>query len=156
MPTEIERKFLVRGEQWRRGATAVRYRQGYLCAEKERAVRVRTAGDKGYLTIKGLSRGAARAEYEYEIPLGEANEMLDSLCHRPLIEKKRYRIPAGDLVWEVDEFEGENAGLIVAEVELKSADQPVDLPPWAGQEVTDDPRYYNASLVRNPYGRWHE
>ena len=156
MPTEIERKFLVKNDEWRQGATGVRYRQGYLCAEKERTVRVRTAGDKAYLTIKGLSQGASRAEYEYEIPAGEADEMLDSLCHRPLIEKVRYRIPAGDVVWEIDEFHGENAGLTVAEVELKLADQHVDLPPWAGQEVTGDARYYNANLVKNPYRLWRD
>jgi CYTH domain-containing protein len=154
MAMEIERKFLVEGDAWRQGATGVRYRQGYLCTDKHRTVRVRTAGDKAFLTIKGLSQGASRAEYEYEIPSADADAMLDALCLRPLIEKTRYRIPADDLVWEIDEFEGDNAGLIVAEVELNSADQPVHLPPWVGKEVTDDPRYYNANLVRTPYSAW--
>lgn len=153
---EIERKFLVQGNAWRQGATGVRYRQGYLCTDKHRTVRVRTAGDRAFLTIKGLSQGASRAEYEYEIPSEDADAMLDTLCHRPLIEKTRYRIPADDLVWEIDEFKGENAGLIVAEVELNSADQPVRLPPWLGKEVTDDPCYYNANLVRTPYSAWQD
>ena len=120
---EIERKFLVQGDAWRQGAAGVRYRQGYLCTDKHRTVRVRTAGDKAFLTIKGLSHGASRAEYEYEIPAADADAMLDALCLRPLIEKTRYRIPADDLVWEIDEFESDNAGLIVAEVELSAADQ---------------------------------
>lgn len=154
MPIEIERKYLVRSDEWRAGATGIPYRQGYLCTDKQRTVRVRTAGDKAFLTIKGLSQGSSRAEYEYEIPPDEANQMLDTLCQRPLIEKTRYRIPFGGLVWEVDEFAGENAGLIVAEVELESADQPVKPPPWCGQEVTDDPRYYNACLIANPYRNW--
>lgn len=153
---EIERKFLVEGDAWRQGAIGVSYRQGYLCTDKHRTVRVRTAGDKGFLTIKGLSQGVSRTEYEYEIPAADANAMLDTLCHRPLIEKTRYRLPAGELVWEIDEFAGDNAGLIVAEVELTSADQPVQPPGWVGREVTDDPRYYNANLARTPYCTWPE
>lgn len=130
------------------------YRQGYLSTAPERTVRVRTAGDKGYLTIKGPSRGASRLEFEYEIPLQEANQLLDELCHRPLIEKRRYKIPLGGLTWEVDEFFGENDGLILAEIELRDEHQAFDRPVWLGQEVTGDPRYYNANLVSHPYSRW--
>jgi len=154
MPQEIERKFLLKNDTWRQAAEGVRYRQGYLCTEKERTVRVRTAGDTGYLTIKGESVGATRSEYEYTIPRADADEMLDRLCLRPIIEKVRYKIPFAGLTWEVDEFEGENAGLLLAEVELESEDQAVELPEWAGEEVTGDPRYYNASLITHPYSRW--
>src|SRR3974390_2054500 len=105
MGKEIERKFLVKGDSWRGQAEGKRYRQGYLSTVKERTVRVRTAGNKGYLTVKGITVGAARSEYEYEIPLGDANEMLDRLCERPLVEKTRYRIPQGDVAWEIDEFD---------------------------------------------------
>lgn len=108
MATEIERKFLIKGDSWRQGATGKRYRQGYLSTVKERTVRIRTAGDKGFITVKGINTGPSRAEYEYEIPLSDANEMLDRLCERPLIEKTRYRIASDGLTWEVDEFEGEN------------------------------------------------
>jgi len=154
MPQEIERKFLLKNDTWRQAAEGVRYRQGYLCTEKERTVRVRTAGDTGYLTIKGESVGATRSEYEYTIPRADADEMLDRLCLRPIIEKVRYKIPFAGLTWEVDEFEGENAGLLLAEVELESEDQAVELPEWAGEEVTGDPRYYNASLITHPYSHW--
>jgi len=154
MAIEIERKFLVVGEEWRRSASGRRYRQGYLSTDPSRAVRVRRVGDQGYLTIKGATHGATRDEYEYAIPVVEAEAMLDGLCLRPLIEKVRYAIPFQGRVWEVDEFLGENAGLIIAEVELESEGQDVVMPAWIGQEVTDDPRYYNANLVRNPFRRW--
>src|SRR5271166_2569083 len=147
MPKEIERKFLVNDDSWRNQAAGIRYRQGYLSTVKERTVRIRAAGDKGFITVKGISTGATRSEYEYEIPLADANEMLDQLCDRPLIEKTRYRIPFAGLIWEVDEFEGDNRGLITAEVELKDENQPVSIPGWAGEEVTGDPRYFNANLV---------
>jgi CYTH domain-containing protein len=154
MAKEIERKFLVKSDRWRGQGVGKRYRQGYLSTGKERTVRVRTAGDRGVITVKGISVGATRSEYEYEIPFADANEMLDRLCERPLIEKTRYRIPGEGVVWEVDEFAGENRGLIVAEVELQSEDQAVSLPEWIGREVTDDPRYFNANLVAHPYSRW--
>jgi adenylate cyclase len=155
MAMEIERKFLVKGDAWRALAKATTYRQGYLNSAKERTVRVRTAGDKqAFLTIKGLTVGATRAEYEYEIPFDEGKAMLDTLAEKPLIEKKRYKILVGGLTWEVDEFLGDNAGLIVAEVELKSEDQAFDRPSWLGQEVTGDPRYYNANLIKKPFTRW--
>ena len=154
MPKEIERKFLVTGDGWRAKSIGKRYRQGYLSTVKERTVRVRTVDEKGFITVKGISVGAARSEYEYEIPAADANEMLDRLCERPLIEKTRYRIPMAGVVWEVDEFAGENRGLIVAEVEFESEAQQVSLPDWIGREVTDDPRYFNANLVAHPFTRW--
>ncbi len=154
MAQEIERKFLVSSDAWRELASGTNYRQGYLSTVKERTVRVRTIDDKGYLTIKGITVGATRAEYEYEIPADEANELLDNLCERPLIEKTRYKIPHGGLTWEVDEFAGDNQGLIVAEVELTDEDQEVALPDWAGEEVTGDPRYFNSNLIANPYSTW--
>jgi adenylate cyclase len=154
MAKEIERKFLVKGDAWRALAKGTTYRQGYLNSAKERTVRVRTAEDKAFLTIKGLTLGATRAEYEYAIPFDEGKAMLDALAEKPLIEKKRYKIPAGDLTWEIDEFLGDNAGLIVAEVELKSEDQAFDRPAWLGDEVTGDTRYYNANLIKKPFRRW--
>lgn len=154
MPTEIERKFLVNGTSWKRGATGELYRQGYLVADKERTVRVRVAGEEGFLTIKGPSMGLARAEYEYRIPVREAAEMLDTLCLQPLIEKYRYRIEHAGLLWEVDEFLGENRGLVLAEVELADEHQRISIPDWAGLEVSHDPRYYNANLARHPFSRW--
>src|SRR5208337_5496043 len=154
MGKEIERKFLVKSNSWRGQGKGQRYRQGYLNTAKERTVRVRTAGDNSYLTIKGITVGASRSEYEYEIPVADANEMLNQLCERPLIEKTRYRIPHAGLLWEVDEFEGENRGLITAEVELKDEHQSVTLPGWVGQEVTGDPQYFNANLVAKPFTTW--
>lgn len=153
MGREIERKFLVTGDGWRRSA-GVEFRQGYLSTVKERSVRVRLAGGRGTLTIKGASEGAARAEYEYEIPPGDAAELLDRLCERPLIEKRRTTLDHAGLTWEVDEFLGENEGLIVAEIELRSEDQEFDRPGWVGAEVTEDARYFNANLVRHPYREW--
>lgn len=154
MGKEIERKFLVKNDSWRGQGSGKRYRQGYLSTVKERTVRVRTAGEKAFLTIKGITVGASRSEYEYEIPVADANEMLARLCEQPLIEKTRYRISHTGLVWEVDEFEGENRGLITAEVELGDEHQPVPLPGWIGKEVTGDPRYFNANLVAKPFTTW--
>ena len=154
MAKEIERKFLVKGDAWRALAKGTTYRQGYLKSAKERTVRVRMAEDKAFLTIKGLTVGATRAEYEYEIPFDEGKAMLDALAEKPLIEKKRCKIPAGDLMWKIDEFLGDNAGLVAAEVELKSEDQAFERPVWLGDEVTGDPRYYNANLIKKPFTRW--
>ena len=156
MATEIERKFLVRDDSWRGLGEGSHYRQGYLSTEPGRTVRVRTASGKGYLTIKGKTVNASRAEYEYDIPVADAAAMLDTLCLRPLIEKTRFRIEYQGLVWEVDDFEGENTGLVLAEVELAAADQAVALPHWVGEEVTSDPRYYNASLIARPFARWSD
>lgn len=156
MATEIERKFLVVGNDWRSQSTGVAYRQGYIeTAKPGQSVRVRIAGEKGYLTIKGPAVGLSRSEYEYEIPLADARAMLETLCDRPQIEKHRYRLPIGDVVWEIDEFHGDNEGLIVAEVELDSESQAVDLPDWIGEEVSGDPKYYNASLTKHPYRNWN-
>jgi adenylate cyclase len=154
MGKEIERKFLVDGDDWRALGFGTRYRQGYLSTVKERTVRVRTIADKGFLTVKGVSTGIARAEFEYEIPLGDANDMLDALCERPLIEKDRYKISYGAHTWEVDEFFGDNAGLLMAEVELQDEGEALEKPPWIGREVSDDPRYFNANLIANPYRNW--
>ncbi len=154
MGTEIERKFIVEGDAWRGLAEGTAFRQGYLSTDAERTVRVRTAGEKGFLNIKGKARGLARLEYEYEIPLGEADELLDRLCLEPLIEKHRYKIEHAGFLWEVDEFHGVNDGLVVAEVELESEDQQVTLPSWVGREVSEDHRYKNASLVERPYSTW--
>jgi adenylate cyclase len=151
---EIERKFLVKGDGWRGQDPGQQYRQGYLSTTKERTVRVRMAGPKGFITVKGINLGAIRSEYEYEIPISDANEMLDHLCQRPLIEKTRYRIGIGDVTWEIDEFDGENRGLITAEIELKDENQAISIPEWIGQEVTGDPRYYNANLVAQPFSKW--
>jgi CYTH domain-containing protein len=154
MPVEIERKFLVKGDGWRSLAVGVVYRQGYLAAAQGCTVRVRVAGEQGYLTIKGMTQGISRAEYEYAIPVADAAELLDTLCQRPLVEKTRYRIPWRTVVWEVDEFAGENQGLVVAEVELTDAMQIVDLPDWIGEEVSHDPRYHNVNLAKHPFSRW--
>jgi adenylate cyclase len=154
MGKEIERKFLLAGDEWRGLAPGIRTRQGYLSTVSARTVRVRTVGERGFLTIKGPSVGALRAEYEYEIPIRDAQEMLSHLCEQPLIEKVRYQVPHGGLTWEIDEFCGENAGLVVAEVELPDEQQPIVKPPWIGQEVTGDPRYFNSNLVKLPYARW--
>ena len=155
MAKEIERKFLVASDSWRATATGKHYCQGYIAtAQPGHSVRVRIAGEQAFLTIKGPSQGLSRAEFEYEIPLGDAQEMLKTLCDRPLIEKTRYRLPIGPVVWEIDEFTGENAGLIIAEVELNHEAQLVELPEWLGQEVSGEAKYYNQSLVKYPYSQW--
>lgn len=154
MGIEIERKFLVVGDGWRSGATAAALRQGYLSSTPERIVRVRLEGERGALTVKGLSRGATRDEFEYEIPAADAKDMLERLCERPLLEKTRWTLEHAGRTWQVDQFHGENDGLVVAEVELARESDVVDLPPWAGREVTGDARYYNVSLVRRPYRAW--
>jgi adenylate cyclase len=152
MATEIERKFLVHGTDWRQG-DPVHMCQGYLSRDKERTVRVRIAGARAYLTIKGSSRGASRAEFEYEIPLRDAEELL-TLCDRPPVEKNRYTLKHVGAVWEVDEFLGANAGLVIAEIELEDETQEFERPGWLSSEVTDDPRYFNASLSAAPYSTW--
>lgn len=152
MAVEIERKFLVQGDSWRE-APAVYYSQGYLSRAKERTVRVRIAGEEAFLTIKGISAGASRAEFEYPIPLWDARELL-ALCEQPLIEKYRRKILYEGFVWEVDEFLGENQGLVVAEIELPAEDTQFEKPEWAGREVTEDSRYFNSNLSLNPYTHW--
>ncbi|MBT8469405.1 MAG: CYTH domain-containing protein, partial [Deltaproteobacteria bacterium] len=147
MPQEIERKFLVVGDGWRDAARRTPFRQGFLSTVPERTVRVRVAGARGTITVKGKTVGATREEFEYEIPLLDAERMLDTLCKRPLIEKVRHRLTVGRHLWEVDVFEGENAGLVIAEVELESEDEAFEKPHWLGKEVTGDERYYNARLA---------
>lgn len=154
MGVEIERKFLLTGDDWRSLGEPVLLRQGYLSSQPERVVRVRVEGERATMTIKGRSVGATRGEWEYEIPLADANELLDQLCEKPVIEKYRRRIPYAGRTWEVDEFLGANQGLVVAEVELESEDQQFDMPTWIGADVTDDPRYYNSSLIRLPFSQW--
>lgn len=154
MGKEIEKKFLITNEGWRGLAKGKQYCQGYLNTEKERTVRVRTINDRGIITIKGPARGETRLEFEYEIPLEDAMEMLEKLCHKPLITKTRYKIPFDGFVWEVDEFSGENEGLIFAEIELNYEGEKFSQPDWIGAEVTNDSRYYNANLINNPYRNW--
>lgn len=154
MGVEIERKFLVRDDRWRIGAAGTPMRQGYLCADGLRTVRVRTAGQSAWLTIKGPSRGMTRAEFEYPIPHADAAYMLDHLCAHPLIEKTRWNLRHGAHAWEIDEFAGRNAGLVVAEIELADEDEAFEPPPWLGREVTGDARYSNAALARRPYSTW--
>ena len=156
MGIEIERKFLVIDDGWKHQAECVFMRQGYICSDPGRIVRVRIEGERAMLTIKGKTEGISRGEWEYAIPLEDASQLLDVLCEKPLIEKNRYRIPFGGFVWEVDEFFGENAGLIVAEIELESESQSFVKPDWVGQEVSHDRRYANANLFKHPYQRWPE
>jgi adenylate cyclase len=152
MAVEIERKFLVVGDDWR-NATAVYYSQGYLNRDKSRTVRVRIAGDQAFLTIKGITQGASRAEFEYQIPISDAKALL-AICEQPLIEKYRRKITYQGFVWEVDEFLGDNLGLVVAEIELPSEKTQFEKPDWIGEEVTQDERYYNSNLSKNPFVRW--
>ena len=154
MAKEIERKFLVISDQWRGLAEEVVYRQGYLSTVKERTVRVRTVGDLGFLTVKGITIRASRVEYEYEIPRSDADEMLDNLCEQPIIEKTRTKILFEGLTWEVDAFAGVNQGLVVAEVELQDENQTIPKPNWIGAEVSDDPRYFNSNLIAKPFTTW--
>lgn len=155
MGREIERKFLVKKEAWRPQGEGSLYLQGYLSTVKERVVRVRVAGDKGLLTVKGVAEGFSRHEFEYEIPVKDARQMLDTLCETPLIEKIRHREEHEGVLWEIDVFLGENEGLVLAEVELESETRPVPLPAWIGEEVSENPRYYNMNLVKNPFRQWH-
>ena len=154
MGVEIERKFLVQGDAWKALGEPVFFRQGYLSSQKERTVRVRIEGDRAVITIKGRSVGATRGEWEYPIPVQDAAELLDGLCEQPLIEKYRRKITNGAHVWEVDEFLGANAGLVVAEIELRAEDEAFDKPEWVADEVTDDARYYNSNLIRHPFSNW--
>jgi adenylate cyclase len=154
MAKEIERKFLIRSEGWRGKVRGTLYRQGYLCSGKGATVRVRIGGKKAFLTVKGPRRGISRDEFEYAIPLADAQVMLDTLCGGRVVEKVRYRVRAGRLLWEIDEFKGASAGLVLAEVELEREDQQIELPEWVGKEVTADRRYYNSYLSRRPYRTW--
>ena len=154
MAVEIERKFLVQGDAWRTLGTGVHYIQGYLATNAQATVRVRVAGEIAYLTVKGKVKNLTRPEFEYVIPLPHAQEMVTTLCHPYVVEKTRYRIELGNLIWEVDEFAGANQGLILAEVELSSPQQAIAKPDWIGKEVSDDQRYYNSYLAKHPYSTW--
>lgn len=154
MALEIERKFLVDPDLWKPQTEGVLYRQGYLSLEKERAVRVRIAGDQAFLTLKGATDRLSRLEFEYPIPLDDAAIMLERMCVRPLIEKTRYRQRFGDHLWEIDVFHGDNAGLIIAEVEISDESEAFERPPWVRNEVSADPRYFNANLSVKPFRSW--
>jgi adenylate cyclase len=156
MATETERKFLLKDDSWNTGVVGTEYKQGYLVSSPERTARIRIAGETGYITIKGpgIEGSLARPEYEYEIPLADAEEMFTNLCEPEKIEKTRYKIPFENHVWEVDVFHGTNEGLIMAEVELVDEHEEVILPPWIGNEVSDDPRYFNSKLAKNPFTTW--
>ena len=156
MGVEIEKKFLVRNESWRQGVTeSIPIRQGYLASAERCAVRVRLAGNRAWLTIKGARVHGAAPEYNYPIPVTDA-EMLLCMAERPLIEKTRHLVPHSGKMWEVDEFSGENKGLILAEIELTHTEEPFALPAWAGREVTEYARFYNVRLVNRPYSTWSE
>ena len=154
MGVEIEHKFLVKGDGWRRQGQPVLIRQGYLSSHPERVVRVRIYGDEAFMTIKSKMLGMSRGEWEYPLPLADAQEFLDRLCEQPIIEKYRRRIEFGGFTWEVDEFLGVNAGLVVAEIEVPSEDQAFERPDWVGDEVTDDSRYLNSNLIAHPFSAW--
>lgn len=152
MGVEIERKFLVQGQGWRCDAPE-RLIQGYLSREPARTVRLRLAGESAWLTIKGRSQGLSRAEFEYPIPPDDAREML-ALCDGPLIDKWRHRVVHAGMLWEIDEFLGDNLGLVVAEIELPSAAHAFEPPPWLATEVSEEPRYFNSALSQRPYRSW--
>lgn len=155
MPIEIERKFLVHQEKWEALEKPLgnHFRQGYLLTDTQKTIRVRETSEKGFITIKGVSVGATRTEYEYEIPKLEAKELLDQFAISEL-SKMRYEIPFENHIWEVDEFFGDNKGLIVAEIELTSENEKFNLPDWIADEVTEDDRYYNSNLTLNPFKNW--
>ncbi len=153
MAKEIERKYLVKGQDWKQLASGTVYRQGYIATTGTQTVRIRVIDQQGYLTIKGANQGIIRSEFEYPIPVNDAEEILETLCDRPLIEKIRYKIPQDNLIWEVDEFLGDNAGLVIAEIELTDPQQKISLPPWIDRQVTD-PKYFNSNLVKHPYKDW--
>ncbi|MGD8795823.1 MAG: CYTH domain-containing protein [Thiohalophilus sp.] len=155
MATEIERKFLLANDNWRKLADAGQHlAQGYLIGAAQASVRVRIEGEQANLNIKSATLGIHRQEYEYLIPLEEAREILDTLCEKPIIEKVRYHVKHGKHTWEIDVFEGDNAGLIVAEIELEHVDEEFAHPEWLGKEVSEDVRYYNVNLVKHPYKDW--
>jgi adenylate cyclase len=157
MAIEIERKFLLQNENWRAYVShSVIYKQGYLSSQATSSIRVRISDKQAWLNIKSATIGTQRAEYEYEIPLADANEILANLCLKPVIEKTRHFVTHENHLWEIDEFDGENSGLIVAEIELQSVDEFFVKPNWLGDEVTQDVRYYNNNLAREPYSQWRE
>lgn len=156
MGVEIERKFLVVSLDFKSNASAELYRQGYLNSDKNRVVRVRVRGDQAFITIKGLPKGLVRPEYEYSIPKEDGDFLLRNLCEQPIIEKTRYNVTYKDHIWEIDEFHGENEGLIVAEIELDHMEESFEIPPWVGEDVSHDWRYFNSNLLINPFSKWEE
>lgn len=157
MGIEIERKFLLINDDWRQQVhCSIQFRQGYLVGSDKSSVRVRIEGDKSNLNIKGATLGVRRQEFEYPIPMDDASELLSTLCAKPLIEKTRHYITAGKHTWEIDEFAGDNQGLIVAEIELSHENESFDAQKWLGEEVSGDERYYNSMLIKNPYKNWQD
>lgn len=155
MGIEIERKFTLKNDSWRKDVQrSQRYVQGYLAGNERSSIRVRIAGDNANINIKSATLGIFRQEYEYSIPLSDAEEMLDKLCEKPVIDKIRHFVEFDSKIWEIDEFSGENAGLVVAEIELNDEEEVIILPEWAGEDVSHDTRYYNVCLVKNPYKNW--
>ncbi|HEB57524.1 MAG TPA: CYTH domain-containing protein [Gammaproteobacteria bacterium] len=155
MGIEIEKKFLLRNDDWRQHADAgTLFKQGYLSSSEKSSVRVRIEGDKANLNIKSATLGISRQEFEYPIPLKDAQILLETLCQKPLIEKVRYHVSYAGHVWEIDVFEGDNAGLVVAEIELADENEVFTRPDWLGEEVSEDSRYYNVSLVKHPFCDW--
>jgi len=154
MGKEIERKYLVKLDAWTPAGPGTPFKQGYLNSQKERVVRVRIEGTKATLTIKGVTTGVTRSEFEYPLPVEDAAILLEQLCEQPLIDKHRHVEQHGGLTWEIDVFHGDNQGLVVAEVELASEDVKPELPAWAGAEVSSDPRYFNSNLLKHPFKNW--
>lgn len=155
MATEIERKFLIRDDSWRAlSSHKLNIIQGYLANTDNGSIRIRVSGDEANLNIKSMTLGVTRKEYDYPIPVHDARSMLEELCMKPLIEKTRHYVEYNGHTWEIDEFHGDNAGLILAELEVEHEDETFDPPPWLGTEVSNDPRYYNVCLVEHPYSQW--
>ena len=156
MAKEIERKFLIINDSWKQSVTrSVHIIQGYLANTDRGSIRVRIGADKASLNIKSMTLGISRTEYDYPIPLDDARNLVLNFCMQPVIEKQRYFVEVGRHIWEIDVFEGQNQGLVVAEIELNDPDETFSKPAWTGKEVSDDPRYYNVSLVQHPYRDWH-
>lgn len=154
MGLEIERKFLLKNDKWRKKVKQeIQIKQGYLNSNKKRTVRIRIADNTGFITVKGKTKQATRKEFEYEIPIEDAKELL-KLCKKPIVEKTRYLIEYKKKTWEIDEFYGVNQGLVVAEIELEDENEEISIPKWIGKEVTLDARYYNSSLIENPFSKW--
>lgn len=154
MSKEIERKYLVKPGAWVPQGPGTHFKQGYLNSQKERVVRVRIEGAAAKLTIKGPTKGVSRSEFEYPLPVEDAEILLDELCEQPLIDKHRHVETHAGCRWEIDVFHGDNEGLVVAEIELSSEAARVTLPDWAGEEVSSDPRYFNSNLLKHPYKAW--
>ena len=155
MALEIEHKFLLKNNDWKKNITkSSRYKQGYLISDNKKSIRIRTSNDKAWLNIKSATIGTHRHEYEYEIPFSEGEEILNTLCEKPLIEKTRHLVPYNQHTWEIDVFTGDNEGLVVAEIELTYVDEPFSKPAWIDKEVSDDLRYYNNQLCKHPYKNW--